>query len=147
MKDIFWIKLDSGFYQNRKIRKIVQTENGYVKIAVWINLLCIAGNTNDNGLLFFSSKEPYTTELLAEEMRLSEDFIRDTIALFEKREMIVIEENVWAIKNWEKYQNIGKMADVREYNKLKKREQRARQKESLALRNLSKTSPKSQATE
>ncbi len=147
MKDIFWIKLDSGFYQNRKIRKIVQTENGYVKVAVWINLLCIAGNTNDNGLLFFSSKEPYTTELLAEEMRLPEDFILDTIALFEKREMIVIEDNVWAIKNWEKYQNIGKMADVREYNKLKKREQRARQKESLALRNLSKTSPKSQATE
>lgn len=147
MKDIFWIKLDSGFYQNRKIRKIVQSENGYVKVAVWINLLCISGNTNDNGLLFFSSKEPYSIELLAEEMRLSEDFIRDTIALFEKREMIVIEENVWAIKNWEKYQNIGKMADVREYNKLKKREQRARQKESITLRNLSKTSPKSQATE
>lgn len=147
MKDIFWIKLDSGFYQNRKIRKIVQSENGYVKVAVWINLLCIAGNTNDNGLLFFSSKEPYSIELLAEEMRLSEDFIRDTIVLFEKREMIVIEENVWAIKNWEKYQNIGKMADVREYNKLKKREQRARQKESITLRNLSKTSPKSQATE
>ena len=147
MKDIFWIKLDSGFYQNRKIIKIVQTENGYVKVAVWINLLCIAGNTNDNGLLFFSSKEPYSVELLAEEMRLSEDFIRETIELFEKREMIEIENNTWAIKNWEKYQNIGKMADVREYNKLKKREQRARQKESLALRNLSKTSPKSQATE
>ena len=147
MKDIFWIKLDSSFYQNRKIRKIVQTDNGYVKVAVWINLLCIAGNTNDNGLLFFSSKEPYSVELLAEEMRLSEDFIRETIELFEKREMIEIENNTWAIKNWEKYQNIGKMADVREYNKLKKREQRARQKESLALRNLSKTSPKSQATE
>jgi len=147
MKDIFWIKLDSEFYQNRKIRKIVQSESGYVRVAVWINLLCIAGNTNDNGLLFFSSKEPYSIELLAEEMRLSEDFIRDTIALFEKREMIVIEENVWAIKNWEKYQNIGKMADVREYNKLKKREQRARQKESITLRNLSKTSPKCQATE
>lgn len=147
MKDIFWIKLESDFYQNRKIRKIVQLEDGYVKVAVWINLLCIAGNTNDNGLLFFSSKEPYSVELLAEEMRLSEDFIKDTITLFEKREMIVIEEKVWAIKNWEKYQNVGKMADVREYNKVKKREQRARQKESLTLRNLSKTSPISQDTE
>ena len=147
MKDIFWIKLDSSFYQNRKIRKIVQTDNGYVKVAVWINLLCIAGNTNDNGLLFFSSKEPYSVELLAEEMRLTEDFIKETIALFEKREMIEIEQSVWAIKNWEKYQNIGKMAAVREYNKLKKREERARQKESLALRILSTTSPKSQATE
>jgi len=147
MKDIFWIKLSADFYQNRKIRKIVQLEDGYVKVAVWINLLCIAGNTNDNGLLFFSSKEPYSIELLAEEMRLSENFIKDTITLFEKREMIEIEQNVWAIKNWEKYQNIGKMAAVREYNKQKKREERARQKESLALRNLSKTSPNSQATE
>jgi predicted phage replisome organizer len=141
MKDIFWIKLSADFYENRKIRKIVKLKDGYVMVAVWFKMLCVAGNTNDNGLLFFSSKEPYTSELLAEEMNLSEDFIKETIRVFESKEMIEIENKVLAIKNWEKYQNIAKMATVREYNKLRKREQRARQKESLQLRSMSTTSP------
>jgi glutathione peroxidase-family protein len=47
---------------------------------------------------------------------------------FEGFGMVEIVNNTYTITNWEKHQNVDKMDEIREYNKLKQRESRAKRK-------------------
>ena len=131
MSDIKWIKVMTDLFGNRKIKQIETLPDSDAIIVIWFKLLCLAGNVNDHGLIYFTKEIPYTEEMMATEFGKSINQIRLALQTFEKFEMIQIVDNILMISNWEKYQQLEGMEKVREQNRIRKQRQRERQRQAL----------------
>ena len=106
MADVKWIKLSTGLPDNRKIKQIRTLPDGDTIALMWIFLMCLAGNSNDDGFVFFTKEIPYTDEMLAEEFKMDINTIRLGLATFEKFGMIEIVDDFICLSAWEKWQSI-----------------------------------------
>lgn len=131
MSDIKWIKIVTDMFGNRKIRQIESLPDSDAILVIWLKLLCLAGNINDNGLIYFTKEIPYSDEMMASEFNKPVNTVRLALQTFEKFEMIEIINDVICISNWEKYQQIEGMDKVREQNRIRKQRQRERQRQAL----------------
>lgn len=132
MADVKWIKLSTGLPDNRKIKQIRTLPDGDTIALMWIFLMCLAGNSNDDGFVFFTKEIPYTDEMLAEEFKMDINTIRLGLATFEKFGMIEIVDDFICLSAWEKWQSTDKLLELKEYNRIKKRESRARKREEMS---------------
>lgn len=132
MADVKWIKLSTGLPDNRKIKQIRTLPDGDTIALMWIFLMCLAGNSNDDGFVFFTKEIPYTDEMLAEEFKMDINTIRLGLATFEKFGMIEIVDDFICLSAWEKWQSTDKLSELKEYNRIKKRESRARKKKEMS---------------
>ena len=132
MADVIWIKLVVNIFENRKIRQIESMPHGDTILIIWIKLLVLAGSINDGGLIYFTKGMPYTSELLATQFKKSRRMVDLALKIFVQYEMIVIENDIICIKNWEKYQNVDKMTAIRDYNRMAQRRSRENRKKRLA---------------
>ena len=131
MPQVKWIRLSTDVFYNRKIRQISSLPDGDSIIVMWFRLLCIAGNVNDGGLVYFTKELPYTEEMLSTEFVKPLKTVQMALQIFQQFDMIEIDGNTIRISNWEKYQNIEGMEKIREQNKKRKRKQREREKLAL----------------
>ena len=65
MADVKWIKLSVALPDNKKIRQIRRLPEGDTIALMWVFLLCLAGEVNDDGAIYFTPEIPYTDEMLA----------------------------------------------------------------------------------
>lgn len=130
MAEIKWIKITTDIFDDEKI-KIIDTMPARDEILViWFKLLSLAGKVNQSGLLFMNNKIAYTPEMLAAIFNRELNTIRLSLSTFEKFGMISIEDNeVIAISNWEKHQNIDGMDKIREQNRIRQHNHRNKQKQ------------------
>lgn len=128
MSDIKWIKISTQIFDNRKIKQIESLPEGDALIVIWIKLLCLAGNINDMGYVYLTKEVPYTEEMLATQFDRPLTTIKLALTTFERYGMIEVIDNVLCISNWEKYQNVDRMSEIREYNRIAKQKSRAKQK-------------------
>ena len=131
MADIKWIKLVTDVFGNRKIKQIERMPDGDSVLVIWIKLLCLAGNTNDGGLIYFTKEMPYTDEMLATEFNRPIATVRMALGIFQKFKMIEIINSVLYISSWEKYQNTETLDKIREQTKKRVAEYREKKKLSL----------------
>lgn len=127
MANISWVKVNSDIFQHRKIKQIRCLPDGDSLALIWIQLLCLAGNTNDTGLVYFAENVPYTSEMLSVELIHPIQRIEEALRVFQKFRMIEVQNKVISIVNWEKYQSLAKLDAIREVNRKAKRRQRERQ--------------------
>lgn len=128
MAEVKWIKLDTRMFGNRKILQIEDmAEKDSIEI-IWIKLLCLAGEINDSGLIYFTKNKPYTVESLATQLKRPLEKVQTALEVFEDYGMIEYIDKFLHITNWEKYQSADKLIEIREYNRLAKQKSRARQK-------------------
>ena len=123
-----WVKLSTDIFDNRKIRQIECLPEGDGIIVVWLKLLCLAGNVNDNGMIYFTKDIPYTEQMLAAQFNRPIALIQLALKTFEAFKMIQIVDNILQISNWEKYQNAEKLNEIREYNRIAQQRSRAKKK-------------------
>lgn len=128
MADVKWIKMSTSIFDNRKIRIIESLPEGNAVIVIWLKLLCLAGNINDCGMIYFTKEIPYTEQMLSTQFNTPLTTIQLAIKTFEQFGMIEIINDMLHISNWEKYQNIEGMDKIREQNRIRKQKQRERQK-------------------
>lgn len=126
--NIKWVKLSTDIFDNRKIRQIECLPEGDGIIVVWLKLLCLAGNVNDNGMIYFTKDIPYTEQMLAAQFNRPIALIQLALKTFEAFKMIQIVDNILQISNWEKYQNAEKLNEIREYNRIAQQRSRAKKK-------------------
>ena len=129
MADVKWIKLSIGIFNNRKIKQIRKLPEGDAIIGIWLQILCLAGEINDNGMVYFSKDIPYTEEMLATEFDRPINIIKIALATFENFKMIEVFDNVLLVSNWEKYQSTGRLEEIREQNRLRQQRFRNKQKQ------------------
>lgn len=114
MNEVKWIKIASNIFDNRKIRQIECIPDGDSIIVVWVKLLCLAGDINDSGMIYFTKEIPYTDQMLATQFNRPLATIQLALKTFERFGMIELIENMLHISNWEKYQNVEGMERIRE---------------------------------
>jgi predicted phage replisome organizer len=148
MADVKWIKLSIDIFNNRKIKQIECLPEGDAIVVIWVKLLCLAGTINDAGQIYFTKEIPYTDQMLANQFCRPLTTIQLALKTFEQFGMVEVIDNILCVSNWERYQNVDRLSEIREYNRLAKQKQREKQK--LLQNNVkdkSKTSQQCQDTD
>ena len=134
MAGVEWIKLYTNIVDHPKINSLRRLDNGNEIVFVWIMLLALAGRCNSDGRIFVTDGVPYSLAGLAYDLRLDKDFLADALEAMENRGMISTGVKEFpllelTIKNWEKYQSTERLAELKEKDKLRKREERKLKKQ------------------
>lgn len=144
MAEVKWIKLSSNIFDNTKIKQIEVLPDGDTIIVIWVKLLCLAGNINDNGFVYLTKEIPYTDQMLATQFNRPLTTVQLALNIFKQYGMIDIIDDILYISNWEKYQNVDRLSEIREYNRLAKQKSRAKQKLLTENKNVNDKSMTSQ---
>ena len=126
MYKLQWLKIDANLFANRKILILLREPDGDTYIRVWIQLLTIAMECNKEGNLVIGKNKPMTIEYFSKIMGKSFEKMEEIIKKFLELEMIILENEVYKIKNWNKYQSIETYEKYKEQGRL--RQQRYREK-------------------
>ena len=121
MAEVKWIKMSTGIFDNRKIRQIESLPDGDAIIVIWMKLLCLAGNINDSGMIYFTKEIPYTEQMMATQFNRPLATVQMAVRTFEQFGMVEIINDMLHISNWEKYQNVEGMDKIREQNRLRQK--------------------------
>lgn len=114
MTEVKWIKLSVNMFNDEKIKLIRTMPEGDRIIVVWVQLLCLAGKTNDNGSIYMGQNIYYTDEMLATLCDQPLNIMRIAIKTLEQFGMVENnEDGLLQIVNWEKHQSTDKMARLR----------------------------------
>lgn len=104
-----FVQLDTELFNNRKIKLLRKMPEGNSLVLFWIQLLCLAERTQDDGKIYLTGLRPYTIHELAAETEHTAEFIQKALNQFEEFEMIERDEEELNIKNWKFYQDISKL--------------------------------------
>ncbi len=127
MAEISWIKLRTDMFDDNKIKIIQNMPEGDALLVIWIRLITLAGTTNADGYVYLGEDLPYTEDMLAIIFNKPVTTIRLALNTLERLQMIDVDAKGIFLVNFSKHQNIEKMTEIREYNRMKKRESRERQ--------------------
>ena len=130
MSELQWIKLYVDIFTNsRKIKKIERLKNGDSYLVIWFKLLCMAGAINDGGTIYITPEIPFDIDDLVDELKRPETVVVKALDTFERYGMIVRDDAGYIrIASWEKYQGVDRFLEIREQNKIRKRNERERKK-------------------
>ena len=126
MYKLQWLKIDANLFANRKILILLREPDGDTYVRVWIQLLIIAMECNKEGNLVIGENKPMTIEYFSKIMGKSFEKMEEIIRKFLELEMIILGNEVYKIKNWNKYQSIETYEKYKEQGRL--RQQRYREK-------------------
>lgn len=130
MAEVKWIKITTDIFDNRKIKQIESLPDGDTIIVIWVKLLCLAGDVNDSGMVYFTKEIPYTDQMLSSHFNRPLSTVQIALQTFEQFGMIELIDNILKISNWDKYQNIEGLEKIREQTR--KRVERHREQKKLA---------------
>jgi predicted phage replisome organizer len=151
LADVKWIKITTDMFDNRKIKHLRRLPDGNNIVLIWVMLLTMAGRCNSNGMIFLTENIPYTPKMLADELDFEENTVKLALASLEQLNMVVTDQGFFTIAGWEEYQNVDRLAEIREYNRLAKQKSRAKQKALEApsdeVKDMSRTCQPSQCTD
>ncbi len=140
MADVKWIKIVTDIFDNKKIKQIECLPDGDGIIVIWFKLLCLAGNTNDNGMVYFTKDIPYTEQMLAAQFNRPLTLVQIALNTFQRFGMIDVVDDILYVSNWEKYQSVDRLREIREYNRLAQKKSREKKKLLQNVNDVSMTS-------
>ena len=129
--DVKWVKLTTDMFDNRKIKHLRRLPEGNNIVLIWVMLLTMAGRCNSNGMIFLTENIPYTPKMLADELDFEENTVILALQALENLDMIMTDGKFFSIAGWEEYQNVEGMDKIREQNRKRVAEYRARKKQEL----------------
>lgn len=128
MYKLQWLKIDANLFANRKILILLREPDGDTYVRVWIQLLIIAMECNKEGNLVIGENKPMTIEYFSKIMGKSFEKMEGIIEKFLELEMIILENEMYKIKNWNKYQSIKTYEKYKEQGRLRQQRYRERLK-------------------
>ena len=126
--DVKWIKLAVGLPDNRQLKQIRRLPGGDSIALLWVYLLCLAGEINDAGMIYFTPSIPYTEEMLADQFDIDVNTVRLGLETFKQFGMIEVVNNILCLPTWEKWQSTDKLSEMREKNRLRVAKHREKQR-------------------
>lgn len=126
MYDIQWFKLEKNIFCNRKIQLLLGLNDGDTYFRIWIQLLSLAVECGDGGRLIIGNN-PISIKEFSKIMGKSSKKMSKILEKFLELEMLKKEEDVFVIKNWNKYQSL----DRQETYQINNRERQRRFSEKL----------------
>lgn len=139
MAEVKWIKIVTDIFNDEKIKLIESMPEADSLLVIWFKILCLAGNTNQSGLLIMNNKIHYTDEMLSSLFNRPLNTVRMGLEIFQKFGMIEIINNCYYISNWEKHQNVESLDKVREQTRLRVSKHRQKLLDSNVTSNVTVT--------
>ena len=139
MYKLQWLKIDANLFANRKIQILLKEPDGDTYVRVWIQLLIIAMECNKEGNLVIGENKPMTIEYFSKIMGKSFEKMEEIIEKFLELEMIILENEVYKIKNWNKYQSIETYEKYKEQGRLRQQKYREKLKSGNGKSNVTVT--------
>lgn len=124
-----WIKVFTNIFANPKVQLLLKERDGNTFFRIWIQLLVIAGISMQGGKIMMSENTPMAVEDLATITHKSNKKIQNILNKLIHYEMIICEDNIYRIKNWDKYQSADKYLKTLEQNRERQRRFREKNKE------------------
>ena len=134
MADVKWIKLNVGMFDGNSFKKIKKAKIGGESFrdkltAVWFELLDFAGKCNAGGQLIESPEIPFLSiEDIAILIDREPEELNLCMQYYITNRMVTVIDDIYMLTNWAKYQSTDKLAEIREQNRIRKQNQRDRQK-------------------
>ena len=128
MYNLQWLKIDANLFANRKIQILLKEPDGDTYIRVWIQLLSISLECNKDGKLLIGENKPMSIEYFSKIMGKSYEKMKKIIGKFLELEMIILENEVYKIKNWNEYQSIQTYEKYKEQARLRQQKYREKKK-------------------
>ena len=123
-----WIKVFTDIFANPKMQLLLKERDGDTFFRIWIQLLVIAGISMQGGKIMMSENIPMTVEGLAKITHKSNKKIQNILDKLIHFEMLICEDNIYKIKNWDKYQSTDKYELVKEQNRERQKRFRENQR-------------------
>ena len=139
MYKLQWLKIDANLFANRKILILLKEPDGDTYIRVWLQLLTIAMECNKEGNLVIGDNKAMTIEYFSKIMGKSLEKMNKIIKKFLELEMIILENEVYKIKNWNKYQSIETYEKYKEQGRLRQQKYREKLKSGNGKSNVTVT--------
>ncbi len=128
MYGILWFKTMADIFENRKIQLLLAQKNGDSYFRVWIQLMTLATQCGSEGKLLVSENIQMTIHEFSVIMGKSKKFMEKIINKLLELEMLVVEDNIYIVKNWKKYQSFDKYEKILEQNRKRQAKYREKQK-------------------
>lgn len=132
MTDVKWVKLKVGMFDGESFKKIKRAKIGGQNFrdkltAVWFELLDFAGKCNHGGAFINDHEIPFTSidDISAMIDREPEE-LQLCMTYYINQGMIEIIDDIYQLSNWTKYQNEDKLSQIREQNRIRQANYRAR---------------------
>lgn len=139
MYGIQWIKLEKNIFNNRKIQLILGLREGDTYFRIWIQLLTLGVECGVDGRLVIGHK-PLSIEQISKIVGKSLKITTKILDKFIELEMLKIEDDMFIIKNWNKYQSVDKYEEYKEKNRNRQRKYREKLKNESEINNVTVTS-------
>ena len=139
MYDIQWFKVESNIFSNRKIQIILKLPYGDTYFRVWIQLIALAVECNNEGRLEIGENNPMTIQNFSKIMGKSYKNMEKILNKFIELEMLLKEGGTFLIKNWNIYQSIDKYEKVRKQGCERQRKHREKVKNESEKSNVTVT--------
>lgn len=130
MASVKWIKLSTDMFDNPKIKYIRTLPEGNNMLLIWVMIIAKAGKCNSNGYIFLTENIPYTTKMLADELKFDEMIVKLSLETFARLNMVQLEEQTILISGWNEHQNIEGLEKIREDTRKRVEKYRAKQKQA-----------------
>lgn len=128
MSEIKWIKITTTMFEDEKIRYLESLPDSDTLIVIWVKILTLTGKCNAGGFILLTENIPYTDEMLSNQFNRPLNTIRLAMQMFTKLGMIEQTEKGYYVTNWGKHQSSEELNKIRENAKLRKSQQREREK-------------------
>ena len=128
MYNLQWLKIDANLFANRKIQILLKEPDGDTYIRVWIQLLSISLECNKDGKLLIGENKAMSIEYFSKIMGKSYEKMKKIIGKFLELEMIILENKIYKIKNWNEYQSIQTYEKYKEQGRLRQQKYREKKK-------------------
>ena len=107
-------------FNDEKIKLIRTMPEGDKIIVTWVQLLCLAGKTNDGGGIYMGQNIYYTDEMLATLCDQPVNIMRIALKTLQQFGMIEwLDNGLIQITNWEKHQSTDKMSRMKEQTRIR----------------------------
>lgn len=123
-----WIKVFTNIFANPKMQLLLKERDGATFFRIWIQLLVITGISMQCGKIMMSENTPITVENPAIITHKSCKKIQNILDKLIHFEMLICEDNIYKIKNWDRYQSADKYEIVKEQNRERQKRFRENQK-------------------
>ncbi len=147
MGQVQWIKVCTDIFDNEKIKKLLRNREGDAYFRVWIQMLALAGKSNQDGAILLGENIPMSMDDLAKVMHKTLNKLETIVQSLCELDMIFIENDTIYIKNWNVYQNADELEKMRQNARNRQKKFRDKQKESNVTGTLSNTEDKNRKEE
>ena len=132
MTDVKWVKLKVGMFDGESFKKIKRAKIGGQNFrdkltAVWFELLDFAGKCNHGGAFINEHEIPFTNiDDISIMIDREPEELQLCMTYYINQGMIEIIDDIYQLSNWTKYQNEDKLSQIREQNRIRQANFRAR---------------------